>query len=72
MGKVRFVSLVMAMAAIADDIEDDVFMEFLAKFKSELDDGGGGQGVVSVNVKDRQTKSFAGSGTVAGGAGVIR
>ena len=71
LGKVRFVSFVVSVAAIADDIEDDVFMEFLTKFESQLDDGGGSQGIVSVNVKDRQTKSFAGSGTVAGGAGVI-
>jgi hypothetical protein len=71
LGKVRFVSLVVSVAAIADDIEDNVFMEFLAKFESQLDDGGGSQGIVSVDVKNRQTKSFAGSGTVAGGAGVI-
>ena len=71
MGEVRFVSLVVTVAAIADDIEDDVLMEFLTKFESQLDDGGGSQGIVSVDVKNRQTNSFSRSGAVASGAGVI-
>ena len=72
MGEVRFVSLVVSVAAIVDDIEDNVFIEFLAKFKGECDDGGSGQGVVSVYVNYMLLKSFAGSVTVFVGAGVIR
>ena len=61
----------MAVATVADDVENDVFVKLLAKVESELDDGGSGEGVIAVDVKDGNSKGFAWSGAVAAGAGVI-
>ena len=58
------------MAAVADDIQDDVLVKFLAELKGELDDVGGGEGIVSVDVKDGKTEGLAGGRAVAGGARV--
>ena len=70
LGEVRLVALVVSVPAIANDIENDVLVEFLAEFEGELDDVSGGQGVVAIDVKDREAEGFSGSGTIASGAGV--
>ena len=61
----------MAVATVADDIDNDVFVKLLAKVDCELDDGGSGEGVIAVDVKDGNSESFAWRGAVAAGAGVI-
>ena len=61
----------MAVATVADDVENDVFVKLLAKVESELDDGGSGEGVIAVDVKDRESKGFAWRSAITAGAGVI-
>lgn len=61
----------MAVATVADEIEDDIFMELLSKFEGELNEGGGREGIVSVDMENGQTEGFAGGSAVAGGTGVI-
>ena len=72
LGEVWLVALVVPVFPVADDVEDDVLVELLAKLQGHLDDGTGGEGVVTVDMKDGETEGFGGGGTVAGGAGVDR
>ena len=72
LGEVRFIPFVVAVATITNDIEDDVFMKLLAEFEGKLNDRSGGQGIVSVHVKDGEAECFSRGGAVAGGAGIVR
>ena len=72
LGEVRFISFVVAVATVTNDIEDDVFMKLLAEFEGKLNDRSGGQGIVSVHVKDGQAECFSRGGAVSGGAGIVR
>ena len=72
MGEVGLVALVVAVFPVADDVENDVFVEFLAKLQGELDDGAGGEGVVPVDMEDGKPEGLGGCSAVAGGAGVDR
>jgi len=72
LGEVWFIPFVVAVATITNDIEDDVFMKLLAEFEGKLNDRSGGQGIVSVHVKDGKAECFSRGGAVAGGAGIVR
>lgn len=71
MSEAGFVPFVVAVATIADEIEDNILMEALAKFECELNDGSGGERIVPINVEDGEAEGFSWSGAVASGAGVF-
>ncbi len=70
--KAGLVPLVVALAAVADDIDDDVPAEGLAVFDGELDQEDGGDGIVSIDVEDGEAEGLGHRGAVDGGAGVLR
>ena len=66
-----FIPFVVAVAAIADEIEDNILMKALAKFECELDDGSSGERIVPIDVENGEAERFSWSGAVASGAGVF-
>ena len=66
-----FIPFVVAVAAIADEIENNILMEALAEFECELNDGSGGERIVPIDVENGQAEGFSWSGAVASGAGVF-
>src|SRR5207253_2505746 len=53
LGETRLVALVVAEAAVAPHVDDDVAVEALAELDRELAGPGDGLGVVAVDVEDR-------------------
>ena len=66
-----FVPFVVAVAAVADEIEDNILMKALAEFEGQLNDGSGGERIVPIDVEDGEAEGFSWSGAVASGAGVF-
>ena len=66
-----FVPFVVAVAAVADEIEDNILMKALAEFEGQLNDGSGGERIVPIDVEDGEAERFSWSGAVASGAGVL-
>src|SRR3546814_14146416 len=54
LGEARLVALVMAEAAIAPHIDDDIAVEFLAELDRHLAGEGHRLGIVAVDVEDRR------------------
>jgi len=66
-----FIPFVVAVAAVADEIEDNILMEALAEFECQLNDGSSGERIVPIDVEDGEAEGFSWSGAVASGAGVL-
>src|SRR5690606_2891647 len=62
----------MAQLAEANDIDDDVVLEFATEIERQLCDKHHGFGVVAVDVKDRCFDHFHDIGTVGGRTGIAR
>src|SRR3546814_4312483 len=56
LGEARLVALVMAEAAIAPHIDDDIAVEFLAELDRHLAGEGHRLGIVAVDVEDRRSE----------------
>ena len=72
LGHRRVVALVVAAAAVADHVDDDVLVELLAEVVGELGDADAGLGVVAVDVEDRGLDHPRDVGGVRRGAGRAR
>ena len=66
-----FVTFVVAVAAVADEIQNNILMKALAEFECELNDGSGGERIVPIDVENGQAEGFSWSGAVASGARVF-
>jgi len=53
-----FVAFVVAVAAEADEVDDDVLVEFVAVVEGDLEDAPGSFGVVGVDVEDGDLDYF--------------
>ena len=62
------VALVVPVAAVADDVDDDVLGEALTEGERELDHAARSLGVVAVDVEDRRLHRLGDVGRVDGGA----
>ena len=71
LSEARFVPFVVAVAAIADEIENNILVKALAEFECQLNDGSGGERIVPIDVEDGEAEGFSWSGAVASGAGVF-
>ncbi len=52
LSKAGFIPFVVAVAAVADEIEDNILMKALAEFECQLNDGSGGKRIVPIDVED--------------------
>src|SRR5690606_41884517 len=68
----RFVALVMAEAAIAPHVDDDVALELLAVFDGQLAGKGDGFRIVAVDVEDRRLDALRDVRGVGAGARELR
>ena len=62
------VALIVAVLAIADHVDDDVFLEPLPVLEGDLDGADAGVGVVAVDVQNRGLDGPGDVGAIAGGA----
>jgi hypothetical protein len=72
LGEGRVVALVVAELAVADQVDDDVALEALAKAHRQAGDVGGGLDVVAVDVEHGDLQQVGDVGRVDGGAGLPR
>ena len=72
LGEGRLVALVMAVPAIAEHVDDDVFLEGLAELRGDPGHVHHRLHVVAVHVKDRRLNDLGDIGAVGAGAGVHR
>ena len=70
LGQGRIVALVVTPFAVADDIDHDVFVEFLTVVQSGLDGEANAFRIVAVDVDDRSGNHFRHVGTMHGRTGV--
>ena len=68
LGERRLVALVVAVAAVADHVDDDVLAEGLAEVERQLADVDDGLGILAVDVEDRHLDHLGDVGAVAGRA----
>ena len=68
----RLVALVVAVAAIAEHVDDDWLLEFLPEFGRDLGREDDGLGIVAIGVKDRRLDHFGDIGRIRRGAAVAR
>ena len=66
-----FVPFVVAVAAVAYEVENDIFVKALAEFEGQLDDGSSSQRIIPIDMEDGETQRFSWGGAVASGAGVF-
>ncbi len=74
LGESRLVAFVMAVTAIAEDVDDHVFLEAMTEFRRDARDMHHGFGIVAVDVEDRRLNLFRDLGAIrtaarVGGAG---
>ena len=70
LGQGRIIALVVAPFAVADDIDHDVFVEFLTVVQSGLDGEANAFWIVAVDMDDRSGNHFRHVGTMHGRAGI--
>ena len=68
----RLVLLVMAEAAVADEVDDDVVSEALPKVVRQARGRDGCLGIVGIHVDDRRVETLCQVARVAGGAAFVR
>ena len=72
LGERRLVALVVAVAAVAEHVDDDVLAERLAEIERQLGDVDDCLGILAVDVEDRHLDHLGDVGAVAGRAAVAR
>ena len=72
LGEGGLVLLVMAILAVADEVDEEVFLESLAVLDGEVSAGDGGFWILGVDVQDGRLDELGDVGAVAAGAGVSR
>ena len=72
LGEGRFVAFVVAVAAVAEKIDDHIASELLAEIESDLGDQGDGQRVLAVDVENGGFDHFGHIGGVEAGARIGR
>ena len=71
LGEHGLIELVVAVAAVADHVDDDVGAPLVPVLEGGLDGGRDGEGVVAVAVEDGGPEGLAEVGAVRGGTGVV-
>mmetsp|Transcript_27158 Transcript_27158/g.79094 ORF Transcript_27158/g.79094 Transcript_27158/m.79094 type:complete len:315 (-) Transcript_27158:1704-2648(-) len=72
LGEGWLVDLVVAMLAVADEIDDHILVEGLAPVRGELEDSANSLDVVGVHVEDRAVEGLSQIRGVPGGAALLR
>ena len=70
LGECGLVGFVVAVAAVADDVDDDITGEGLPELESELGDPGDFEGAVTIDMEDGDFEELGDVGAVIRGAGV--
>ena len=72
LGEARLVALIVAEAAVAPHVDDDVAVELLAIFDGELAGEGHRLGIVAVDVEDRRLDRLGDVRRIRRGAAELR
>ena len=72
LGEARLVALIVAEAAIAPHVDDEVALELLAELDRELAGEGHRFGIVAVDVEDRRLDRLGDVRRIRRGAGELR
>ena len=70
LGECGLVCFVVAVAAVADDVDDDITGEGLPELESELGDPGDFEGAITIDMEDGDFEELGDVGAVVRGAGV--